>query len=64
MNRKTIKNEIRRLKQVETDLLVRFAIEADGCTDDHLSYITGKIFEVSNLIMRLQIALQELDNER
>jgi hypothetical protein len=64
MERKTIRDEIRRLKRVEADLLIKFALDADDCTDDHLSYVTGKIFEVSNLILRLQRALQDLDNER
>jgi len=64
MEKKTIKNEIKRLEKIETDLLVRFALDADRCTDDHLSYITRKIFEISNLILRLQKALKELDNER
>ena len=64
MEKQTIQKEINRLEKVESELLTKFVYEAKYCTDKHLRYISGKIFEISDLISRLKTALKELDDER
>ena len=64
MQKKAIQKEIDRLIKAEEKLLMKFVYEAHYCTDKHLRYISGKIFEISDLISRLKIALKEIEDER
>ena len=60
MQQEIIEKEIDRLKKIESRLLYKFVYEAQYCTDKHLSYISGKIFEISDLIVRLNQVLKEI----
>jgi hypothetical protein len=64
MEKKRIKQEISKLKQAESNLLIKFAVEAHTCSEAQLRYISKKLFEISDLILRLEDALEEIRNER
>ncbi len=64
MDKKKILKEIKRLEEIESSLLIKLENEAHLCTEDHLRFVTKKIFEVSNFILRLKEVLEELKNER
>jgi hypothetical protein len=59
MNKEKIKSELRRLLQAEETLLVNFALDSH-CTIEELCYISSKIFEMSNLILKLKQALKDM----
>jgi len=54
-----IKKQLRRLLQSEQDVLYRLAIDK-GANMEELNYVVKKIFEMSNLILRLEITLEEI----
>jgi len=64
MNKTKIKSEINRLMDLEDTLLLKFVYEASHCSEEQMRFISRKLFEISDLILRLQNALAEIENER
>ena len=64
MDRMKIKSEINRLMNIEEGILLKLAYESKYCTEEQLRYVSKKIFEISDMILRLKRALLEYDNER
>ena len=64
MDRMKIKSEIIRLMNIEEGILLKLAYESKYCTEEQLRYVSKKIFEISDMILRLKRALLEYDNER
>ena len=64
MNRMKIKSEINRLMNIEEGILLKLAYESKYCTEEQLRYVSKKIFEISDMILRLKKALLEFDDER
>lgn len=64
MDRMKIKSEINRLMNIEEGILLKLAYESEYCTEEQLRYVSKKIFEISDMILRLKRALLEYDNER
>jgi len=49
---------------LEDTLLLKFVYEASHCSEEQMRFISRKLFEISDLILRLQNALAEIENER
>lgn len=64
MDRMKIKSEINRLLNIEESILLKLAYESTYCSEEQLRYVSKKIFEISDMILRLKRALLEFDNER
>jgi len=64
MDKLKIKSEIRRLEEIEDGLLLKFVYESRYCSKKQLRLVSKKIFEISDLILRLKTALAEIENER
>lgn len=63
MDKSKIKSEISRLEEIEDGLLLKFVYEARYCSKKQLRLVSKKIFEISDLILRLKTALAEIENE-
>ena len=63
MDKSKIKSEISRLEEIEDGLLLKFVYEAKYCSEKQLRFVSKKIFEISDLILRLKTALAEIENE-
>lgn len=63
MDRMKIKYEINRLLDIEEGILLKLAYESRYCSDKQLRYVSKKIFEISDMILRLKRALLEFDDE-
>ena len=61
MDRMKIKSEINRLMNIEEGILLKLAYESEYCTEEQLRYVSKKIFEISDMILRLKRALLEYD---
>ena len=64
MDKQKIKTELKKLLRMEDELLRKFALEGRSVSDKQLRFVCGKIFEISDLILRLEKALAEIENER
>ena len=64
MDKQKIKTELKKLLRMEDELLRKFATQGHSVSDKQLRFVCGKIFEISDLILRLQNALAEIENER
>ena len=64
MDKTKIKSEINRLIDLEETLLLKFVYEASHCSEEQMRFVSKKLFEISDLILRLQNALEEIKNER
>lgn len=64
MDRMKIKSEINRLLNIEESILLKLTYESTYCSEEQLRYISKKIFEISDMILRLKRALLEFDDER
>ena len=64
MDRMKIKSEINRLLNIEESILLKLTYESTYCSEEQLRYVSKKIFEISDMILRLKRALLEFDNER
>ena len=64
MDRMKIKSEIIKLLNIEEGILLKLAYESAYCSDEQLRYVSKKIFEISDMILRLKRALLEIDDER
>jgi hypothetical protein len=63
MNKIKIKREISKLLEAEATLLVKFALSTDY-TMEEMNYICEKIFEMSDLILRLRKTLKDMRNDK
>ena len=59
MDKKDIQLELKKLLEFEESILYKLAIDTDT-DDEQLQFITKKIFELSELILRLERALKEI----
>jgi|GEM_PF-6751892 hypothetical protein len=60
MNQKQeIKKQLKKLLQSEAEILYRLAIDT-ATPIEELNYVVNKIFEMSNLILRLNKTLEEI----
>ena len=59
MNKETIEAELKKLLDFEENILHKLATDTET-SDKQLRFITKKIFELSELILRLERALQEI----
>lgn len=64
MNPSKIRQELGKLKEAESALLYKFATEGNHIDPRQLQYVSKKIFEISDLILRLEEALAETKDER
>jgi len=64
MDKVKIKSEISRLMDLEDTLLLKFIYEASHCSEKQLRFVSKKLFEISDLILRLKNALAEIESER
>ncbi len=64
MNRMKIKSEINKLLNIEEGILLKLVYESGHCSEEQLRYVSKKIFEISDMILRLKKALLEFDDER
>lgn len=62
MQKKEIRKELKRLYEAESSLLFKFATDKD-CSPQQLSYISRKIFEISDLIYKLERIYEELSDD-
>ena len=60
MDKKAIQAELKKLLEFEESVLYKLAMDTDT-DDDQLQFITRKIFELSELILRLERALEEIN---
>ena len=60
MDKKAIQAELKKLLEFEESILYKLAIDTDT-KDEQLQFITRKIFELSELILRLERALEEIN---
>jgi len=63
MKKAGITHQLAKLYQAEQSLLFKFAIDTE-CSDEQINYICRKIFELSNLILRLENTLWSIKNEK
>ncbi len=64
MDKTKVKTEISRLIDLEETLLLKFVYEASHCSEKQLRFVSKKLFEISDLILRFQNLLAEIEGER
>ena len=64
MDKTKVKTDISRLIDLEETLLLKFVYEASHCSEKQLRFVSKKLFEISDLILRFQNLLAEIEGER